>query len=896
VYKIYLNNLPIYDARDKEYLVENPNLELEINKVGSLKFKINDTHPYFDRLEKLSTVLTVYKGNKTIFKGRIVGDEQGLYNEKNIECEGVLGYLNDSIVRPYSFTGTPTEHFTNLLNNHNSQVETHQQLKIGTITVTDPNNYIVRSSVNYGSTWDILNEDLINKLGGYLRVRYETDGTYVDYLADFNDTSTQTIELGKNLIDVLVKNDAADVYTAVIPLGAEIQNEDETTSQLTIKSVNNGLDYIVNQEALNKYGLIFAPVEKTTWKDVTIASNLKTKGTAFLNNEAVMLKSSLEVSAVDLNATDEQIEAFFIYEYIRFISPIHNINQIFLLNKISIPMNAPKNMKITLGKETSSLTGIQMGNKQDIDNVINRVNIVEKNYTINNEKLNDIEKTLEYFSVDLTQYNLTIPTDNNKIPLETKNYDINFYGYYKGQQVIPNVTISGSNTGITTSKTNTYIRFAVTNNVAITNLTNDYTIKFTYEADGASYTINKKVTIVLALKGSDGTSVNILGSYNSLAELKAAHPTGNIGDAYLINGEMYVWNVEINDWDDVGNIQGPAGNDGQEGKSAYQIWLDAGNTGTEEDYIASLKGEKGDTGEKGEQGIQGATGKDGTSYYFYVKYSINSNGNPMTVAPTDASKYMGVASTSSSTAPTSYSAYTWSLIKGSDGQNGSPGQNGADGKSSYLHIKYSDDGTTFTANNGETVGRYRGELVDNIQADSTNFNDYTWYDMALIVDEELNNIREEVQTNLTSIQQSMEEITMTALQDYVAKSEFETYQEQVSTEFTQTAEDFTFNFNNLTSQITTIEGDTQQQFQEINKYIRFVDGTIVLGEAGNELTLVQQNDRISFIQNNNEVAYFSNNELTVTDARFLNSIRIGNFAWKPRDNGNLSLVYVGGES
>lgn len=105
---------------------------------------------------------------------------------------------------------------------------------------------------------------MINKLGEYLKVRYESDGTYIDYLSDFNDTSTQIIEFGENLIDVLVKNDALYVYTAVIPLGAEIKNEDGTSEILTIKSVNNGLDYIVNQEAYNKYGLIFTPVENTT--------------------------------------------------------------------------------------------------------------------------------------------------------------------------------------------------------------------------------------------------------------------------------------------------------------------------------------------------------------------------------------------------------------------------------------------------------------------------------------------------------------------------------------------------------------------------------------------------------------------------------------------------------
>ena len=786
MYKIYLGNTPIYDLRDDELIVENPTLNLEINKLGSLSFLIYPNHPYFDNLIKRSSVLTVYKANKTIFKGYIVSDEQGIYNNKKIECEGILGYLNDSIVRPYDFNGTPAEHFTNLINNHNSQVTEAQKFIIGTITVTDPNDYIIRSSINYASTWDIINEDLISKLGGYLRVRYESNGTYIDYLEDFDDTSTQVIEFGENLIDVMVKNNSAELYTVVIPLGKQHEEtKDEEGNvvvparRLTIESVNNGLDYLVNQEAFEQYGWIVAPTENTTWEDVTIASNLKTKGQQYLDNQAVMLKSTLELSAIDLNVVDKNIESFFIYEYVRFVSKIHNINRTYLLNKISIPMDAPENMKISLGEEISSLTGIQMGSNLKVDNLANKVGMVESNYVINNQKINDIEKTITYFTVDLSQYNLTIATDNNRLPLESKNYDINYSAYYKGNLVTPTVSIIGTNEGITAITTDTYIRFMTSTSTAIANLINEYTITFTYSIDGATYKVNKKVDIVLALKGSDGTSVNILGSYNTVEELKATHPTGNTGDAYLVQGNMYVWCVENNDWQNVGNIQGPEG---------------------------------------------------------------------------------------------------------------------AEGTSSYLHIRYSDDGTTFTANDGKDVGRYRGELVTTNPIASTVFNDYTWYDMAIVVNEELNTIREEMQTNITAIEQNIDEITMTALQDYVAKDEFTAYQETVSTEFTQTAEDFTFNFNNLSSQITTIEGDTQQQFQEINKYIRFVDGKIILGEAGNELTLVQQNDRISFIQNNTEVAYFSNNKLTVTEGDFLTSLKIGNFAFKPRANGNLSLVYVGGET
>ena len=156
----------------------------------------------------------------------------------------------------------------------------------------------------------------------------------------------------------------------------------------------------------------------------------------------------------------------------------------------------------------------------------------------------------------------------------------------------------------------------------------------------------------------------------------------------------------------------------------------------------------------------------------------------------------------------------------------------------------------------------------------------------------ITNIINEVVSSNTSILQNAENIIMTALQDYVATSDFETFQQTISTQFEQTASAFNFNFNNITSQINTINGTTQAQFQEISKYIRFEDGNIILGEAGNEITLKIENDRISFLQNNSEVAYLSNNKLVVTDGEFLNSLIIGNFAWKPRENGNLSLVKI----
>ncbi|WP_042372487.1 hypothetical protein [Bacteroides neonati] len=148
-----------------------------------------------------------------------------------------------------------------------------------------------------------------------------------------------------------------------------------------------------------------------------------------------------------------------------------------------------------------------------------------------------------------------------------------------------------------------------------------------------------------------------------------------------------------------------------------------------------VKGDTGATGAVGPTGATGATGATGptgsqgipgTSQFLHVRYSANANGNPMVTTP---NTYIGIAVTGSSTAPTAYTSYTWAQFKGSQGPagtNGIAGPAGANGQTSYLHIKYSDNGTTFTANNGEIPGQYIGQYVDFTQADSMTFSAYTW--------------------------------------------------------------------------------------------------------------------------------------------------------------------------
>ena len=130
---------------------------------------------------------------------------------------------------------------------------------------------------------------------------------------------------------------------------------------------------------------------------------------------------------------------------------------------------------------------------------------------------------------------------------------------------------------------------------------------------------------------------------------------------------------------------------------------------------------------KGDDGLPGVPGADGKTSYFHIKYSSVQNptsASQMTETPSD---YIGTYVDYTQADSTDPKKYTWARFKGFNGEDGLPGINGEDGKTSYLHIKYSDNGgLSFTANNGEEPGAYIGQYVDFIQKDSDNPTDYTW--------------------------------------------------------------------------------------------------------------------------------------------------------------------------
>lgn len=357
MYKIFADNILIYDSTIEDYKIGKGSINLEPNKSGSFEFSVYPDHFYYDQFVRLKTVIKVVKGSKIVFRGRILNDVTDYWNNKVITCEGELGFLQDSIIRPFEFTGTPTALFKKFVNEHNNQVDDFKKFKIGTVTVTDPNNYINRSNSGYESALSNLNSRLIeDSLGGYFYITHENeeDTPTLNYLDDFTKVATQVIEFGSNLKNYTKTVKADEIATAIIPLGATVDdgNSDTEDPKLTIASVNDGVDYVYDESAVALRGWIFKTVE---WIDVTNASNLKSKAEAYLKS-VINQSITIELNAIDLHLLDRSIESFNVCEYIRIVSPPHNFDDTLLCTKQTIDLLKPENDSITLGYTYSSFT------------------------------------------------------------------------------------------------------------------------------------------------------------------------------------------------------------------------------------------------------------------------------------------------------------------------------------------------------------------------------------------------------------------------------------------------------------------------------------------------------------------------------------------------------------
>lgn len=429
MYQIKCDGFPLLDFRDENLIVFNPKVKLEVNTIGEGSFTIYKNHPYYDTIKRFKSVVEVRDEIGTIFRGRMTDDSIDFDAGKAIDLEGLMAFFNDSIIAPYNFpedfldnedyiaateSGNVVEFFLNwLIEQHNSQVQEFQRFKLGVVTVSDPNNYITRSDSEPQHTWDVLKSKLFDSaLGGYLCIRYEDDGNYIDYLSEFTLVNSQEIEFGSNLLDLKRGTKGAETYSAIIPIGAEIEvdsgeideegNAITEKKKLSLESISdgnitddivkitlpNGLHAIYSKSAVEEYGWICPKPSETTWDDVTIVDRLLTKSCEHLIG-TVMLSETIETTACDLHFTDAEIRSFRIYRLTKVNSKPHELSKIYPLTKLEIPLLEPQSTKIVLGDTTKTLTA--QNNKSE-SSTIQRFESAEKDIAENRESVTEAKQ------------------------------------------------------------------------------------------------------------------------------------------------------------------------------------------------------------------------------------------------------------------------------------------------------------------------------------------------------------------------------------------------------------------------------------------------------------------------------------------------------------------------
>ena len=456
MYKIFADDTLIYDSTLEDYKIGKGLITLETNKSGSFTFSLYPDHFYYDKFIKLKTVITVYKSNKIVFRGRILNDVTDYFNNKVITCEGELGFLQDSIIRPFNFAGTPNNLFKKLIQEHNDQVDDFKKFKIGNITVTDPNNFISRSNSEYESAISNLNSRLIeDSLGGYFYITHGEDGTdiipTINYLADFTNVSTQKIKFGENLTDYTKTTTAEEIATAIIPLGSEVDDgKDETENKrLTIADVNDGKDYVYSEKGVELYGLIFKTV---TWDDVTDASNLKRKAEEYLDI-LVNQNVTIELNAIDLHLIDSDIESFNVCDYIQVISEPHNFDSILLCNRQTLDLLKPENDSLLLGHNYSTFTE----NNVKVNSYVS--SIPKKQTAINVEVAKNIASTTDKLTNEENEtFNFGTLNGVKGFYTDSSRSEENFYPFL---QNVPQIVAEGKVVINATSETGDFIPLEV---------------------------------------------------------------------------------------------------------------------------------------------------------------------------------------------------------------------------------------------------------------------------------------------------------------------------------------------------------------------------------------------------------------------------------------------------
>ena len=366
-----------------------------INTIDSFTFTIFPNNDGYNLIYPLKTLVEVknLNTNNVEFEGRVLlqtpkMDSNGIIY-KTVVCESYLGYLNDSVQSYETISGVSAEElFKKIINNHNSQVENSKKFIIGEIKIGTSSSDNEDRYLNYEKTFDSVNKNLIERFGGELRVRKAGDNIYIDYIKEIGEKKNTVIALANNLIAIEQEKDPSEIITRLIPVGAKLENSDE---RLTITSINGGINYVEDEEAIKEFGVI---VDTVNFDDITEDIELLNKAKSYLK-ENNKIKKKYKIDALDLSTIDLNFDSFEVGNTYRVINPLMNIDEELRIIEKTLDINSPQNSSLTFGDKFEDIKDYQLG----ITKTTKDLNTLRYNVTAATENVltinRDLQKTVD---------------------------------------------------------------------------------------------------------------------------------------------------------------------------------------------------------------------------------------------------------------------------------------------------------------------------------------------------------------------------------------------------------------------------------------------------------------------------------------------------------------------
>ena len=348
--ELYAGSVLAYDSRlpvESGYNVLSIAITDQVNKGGTATIILPPGHPLISGFQAFRVPVEIYRDGKLRWRGRPLPSSDDLFCRRTIVCEGELCFLQDVVHRPYLYQSDAATIFTQVIDVYNSVVDPWKRFLVGTVTVTDPNDYIRLESQNPSSVLDVV-QKLLDRCGGYIFFDSADDGTRrINWYASMPYSCNQTVRLGENLIDYNSQSTLTNFATRIVPYGAVMEDGHRLTLDI------DGLDYVQDDDAISLRGVIEKPM---IYNDITLPDNLESRAKKDLSTMS-LIPNVIQLSAIDLSRQDKTLDAFTVGQRVPTDSAPHNLSGLFDLTALTEDLVDPSVGSITLSRETASLTG-----------------------------------------------------------------------------------------------------------------------------------------------------------------------------------------------------------------------------------------------------------------------------------------------------------------------------------------------------------------------------------------------------------------------------------------------------------------------------------------------------------------------------------------------------------